>query len=149
MGISSFALSLKIAHIKCESLSSLLLLFTKERPWASRSCCSIKEQHEWFASDLSKSLSNTSDLLKNYIFCLILTVFHCFSPFYVQERQKVTEGFTLFHKQITLSPIKKQAIRSKNRWANCQPWFNSQKIGELRSAHGKDFVSKNHRERTN
>ena len=78
----------------------------------------------------------------NYIFCMLLTIFHCFYPFYkITEKltQQNSESLQLLFAQVAhdkraIGAIcsfsrangsfthKKRAIRSKNRWANSQPW---------------------------
>ena len=91
--LSLFALSLKIARIEewlwaiCSLIwatasESLLLLFTKQRLRANRSPCSVKRAtwviRSWFERI---TLKNKRFAQKIHIFCMLLKVFHCFSPF--------------------------------------------------------------------
>ena len=75
-------------------------LFTKKRPWANRSCCSLKR-------------TTVSDLLR-----LLMT----------KEQRSYLLFFTrelLFHS----FAHKKRAIHTKNGWANSRPWVGDVSSG--------------------
>ena len=136
-------------------MSTLLsLLLTKGHSWQKSDSKKIaldffiKDQHQWFIWDSSKSLPKKPAICsKKHMFWQISQ----FSPFSSKERpwairsrrswqksdrewfapvaqdKKRQERFALFHERIGLFRSfahKKWGIRSKNRWGKSQPWVD-------------------------
>ena len=93
----------------------------KEQRWANRSRHLKKEWHEWFALDLSESLSLLFPFFMPKSESLKQSDPEQFYP--VAHDKRAMRQFALFHERITLLLTKKRAISSKNRWANSQPWL--------------------------
>ena len=118
--LSLFALSLKIALFK----EQLWAIRSLQKSDASKlvSLLFKKEWRKWFACNLRFRSQKTSDLLDKI---RIFDSFHCFSPFYAQERiAPVTlRSFALFQEGIAILLFCSQKMSDslKNQRANAQP----------------------------